>query len=56
MLKEGNLEAAINKNIIEGATHAIIAHPEFTDQILESLVKFDGNKAMIMNEFKKCLI
>jgi hypothetical protein len=53
MLKEGNLEAAINKNIIEGATHAIVAHPEFTDQILESLVKFDGNKAMILNEFKK---
>jgi hypothetical protein len=53
MLNEGNLEAANNKNIIEGATHAIITHPEFTDQILESLVKFDGNKAMIFNEFKK---
>jgi hypothetical protein len=50
---KGNLEAAINNNIIEGATQAIIRYPEFTDQILQSLVKFDGDKAMIMDEFKK---
>jgi hypothetical protein len=55
LLLKGNLEAAINTNIIEGATHAIIHHPEFTDQILESLYKFDSNKAMILNEFRNML-
>ncbi|MCS7318130.1 MAG: hypothetical protein NZZ41_07505, partial [Candidatus Dojkabacteria bacterium] len=53
LLKQGNLEAAINKNIVEGATQAVIRNPEFTSPILESLVKFDGNQSMVMDEFRK---
>jgi hypothetical protein len=50
LLREGKLEGANSKNIIEGATQAIIHHPEFTEPILEAIGKFGINAKNILDE------